>query len=156
MIGHMATSVDCLGPKSPRSPMLKHHSGHLNKGPILAFSNAILLRYICRGKLMLEYQRSTKGLKMRILEFCVIVTANRSHGILGKLILQLKNQVSSMSKNLILRLHKKHTRVARKVVNYHQNIPLPPKRANLSWSNSVHVKQLVGFLGHHLGGRGTW
>jgi hypothetical protein len=36
---------------------------------------------------MLESQRSTKGLKMSILEFYAIVAANRSHGIFGKLIL---------------------------------------------------------------------
>ena len=43
-IGHMASSVDRFGPKTPRSPMLiKHRPGHLNKGPIFAFNNTILL-----------------------------------------------------------------------------------------------------------------
>jgi hypothetical protein len=36
---------------------------------------------------MLKTKRITKGLKMSVLEFGVIVIVNRSHGILGKLIL---------------------------------------------------------------------
>jgi hypothetical protein len=49
----MAGSVDRLGPKMRRSLMLiKHHLGHLNKGPILAFNIGILLRQIRRGKLI--------------------------------------------------------------------------------------------------------
>jgi hypothetical protein len=62
---------------------------------------------------MLESQRSTKSLRMSILEFCAIVTVNRSHGIFEKLILQPKNQISSMSKSLILCLHEEHPRIAR-------------------------------------------
>ena len=96
-IGDMASCVDRLGPISPRSPVLiKHHPRHLNKGPILALNNNILLGDIRRGKLMLEAQRSTKGLKRSILELCPIVTANCSHGILRELILQPKNQILSM------------------------------------------------------------
>jgi hypothetical protein len=109
VIGHMATSVDRFGRKTPRSLMLiKHHPGHLNTGPIFAFNNAILLGHIQRGKLMLESQRSTKGCKLNIFELCVIVTAYNSHGILRKLILQLINQISSMSKSIILRRRKEH------------------------------------------------
>ena len=76
--------------------LIEHRPGHLNKGPILALNNTILLRGMRRGKLMLETQRSTKGFKMSTLEFCAIVTANRSHGILRELILQPKNQIPSM------------------------------------------------------------
>jgi hypothetical protein len=47
---------------------------------------------------MLEAQRSTKGFKMSILEFCAIVTMNHSHGILRELILQPKNQIPSSEK----------------------------------------------------------
>jgi hypothetical protein len=47
----------------------------------LSFSNAIMPRHILRGKLMLESQRSIKGLKINILECCAIVNANRSHEI---------------------------------------------------------------------------
>jgi hypothetical protein len=86
--------------------LTEHRPSHLNKGQILVFNNTILLRHIHREKQMLKSQRSTKGLEMSILEFCVIVTVNRSHGIFGKLILQPKNQILSMSKSLILRLHK--------------------------------------------------
>jgi hypothetical protein len=64
---------------------------------------------------------------MCVFEFCAIVTMNRSHGIPRKLILQLKNQISSLSKSLILLLHKEHPRIARKVVNNHKNIPHPQK-----------------------------
>jgi hypothetical protein len=73
---------------------------------ILAFNNTIMLRHIHRGKLMIKSQISTKGLEMSILVFCAIITVNRSHGIFGKLILQPKNQILSMIKSLILRLHK--------------------------------------------------
>jgi hypothetical protein len=107
--------------------LIEHCLGHLNKGLILAFNNAILLRHIRRGKLTLKYQRSTKGIKMSILDFCAIVTANSSHVILRELILQPKNQISSMSKILILLLHEERPRIARKVINNHKHIPHPPK-----------------------------
>jgi hypothetical protein len=87
----MASNVDRFGPKTPRSPILiKHHPGHLNKGSILVFNNAILLRHIRRGKLIPMSQISTKGFKMSIFEFCAIVTMYSSHDILGKFILQSK------------------------------------------------------------------
>jgi hypothetical protein len=76
--------------------LIEHRPSHLNKGLILALNNTILLGDIRRGKLMLEAQRSTKGFKMSILEFCAIITANCSHGILRELILQPKNQIPSM------------------------------------------------------------
>jgi hypothetical protein len=95
-IGNMTRGIDRFGPISPRSPMLiEHRPGHLNKGPILVLNNT-MLRDTGRRKLMLEAQRSTKGFKMSILEFCAIVTVNRSHGILRELILQPKNQIPSM------------------------------------------------------------
>jgi hypothetical protein len=131
MIGHMASSVDRFGPKTHRSPMLiKHRPGQLNKGPIFAFNNTILLGHIRRGKLMLKSQRSTKGCNFSIFEFCAIVTMYSSHGIFRKLILQPKNQISSMSKSLILHHQKEHPRVASEVVDNHKHIPLPSKRAN--------------------------
>jgi hypothetical protein len=127
----MASSVDRFGPETPRSHMLiKHRPGHLNKGPIFAFNNTILLGHIRRGKLMLESQRSTKGCKLNIFKLCAIVTVHSSHGIFRELILQLKNQISSMSKSLILCRHKEHPRVAREVIDNHKHIPLPSKRAN--------------------------
>jgi hypothetical protein len=55
VIGDIASRVDCLGPISPRSPMLiEHHPSHLKKGPIFALNNAILLEDIRRGKLMFK------------------------------------------------------------------------------------------------------
>jgi hypothetical protein len=151
----LSSSVDRFGPKTARSPMLiKHRPGHLNKGLIFAFNNTILLGYIRRGKLMLESQRSTKGCKLSISEFCAIITAYSFHGILRKLILQPKNQILSMSKSLILRRHKEHPRVAREVVDNHKHIPLPSKRANSGWTNSVHMKQFARMHDHHLGDRG--
>jgi 16S rRNA C1402 N4-methylase RsmH len=99
---------------------------------------------------VLESQRITKGIKMSILEFYAIVTMNRSRDILRKLILQLKNQISSMSKILILCFHEKHARMARKVIKNHENIKLCPKRAILRRTNNVHVKQLARLVGHHL------
>jgi hypothetical protein len=134
--------------------LIKHRPGHLNKGPIFVFNNTILLGHIRRGKLMLESQRSTKGCKLSIFEFCPIVTAYSSHGIFRKLILQPKNQISSMSKSLILRRHKEHSRVAREVIDNHKHIPLPSKRANPGWTNSVHMKEYATMRGHHLGGWG--
>jgi hypothetical protein len=56
--------------------LIKQRPGHLNKGPIFAFNNTILLGHIRRGKLMLESQRSTKGCKLSIFEFCAIVTVS--------------------------------------------------------------------------------
>ena len=76
--------------------LIEHRPSHINKGPILAFNNAILLRHVRRGKLMLEDKRSAKGLKMSVFEFCAIVIASQCHGMLRKLILQPKNQISSM------------------------------------------------------------
>ena len=76
--------------------LIEHRPSHFNQSPIFALNNTILLRDIRRGKLMLEAQRSTKGFKMSILEFCAIVTTNRCHGILSELILQPKNQILSM------------------------------------------------------------
>jgi hypothetical protein len=99
-IRHMARSVDRFGPKTPKSPMLiEHHPSHLNKGTIVVFKNVILLRQIYIVKLMLESQRSTKGFKMSTFEFCSIIIVNRSHGIIRKLILQPKKQISIMSKS---------------------------------------------------------
>jgi hypothetical protein len=46
--------------------LINHRSSHLNKDPILAFYNAILLGHLRRGKLMLESQRSIKGCKLSI------------------------------------------------------------------------------------------
>jgi hypothetical protein len=130
--------------------LMNHCPGHLNKGLILAFNNAILLRHILIGKLMLKSQRSTKGHKMSIFELCAIVTMNRSDCIFGKLILQPKNQILSMSKNFILRLHEEYPRISRKIINDHKHIPHSPKRANPSWTNSVHMKQFAGLRNHHL------
>jgi hypothetical protein len=62
---------------------------------------------------------------MCVFELCAIITVNFSHDILSKLILQPKNHISSMSKSLILRLYEEHPRIARKVINNDQNIPLP-------------------------------
>jgi hypothetical protein len=59
-----------------------------------------------------------------------------------------------MRKSLIIRLHKEHSRIVRKGINSHKNIPLPPKRANPSWTNRVHIKQFIGLRGHHLGDQG--
>ena len=134
--------------------LIKHCPGHLNKGPILAFNNAILLGHIWRGKLMLESQRSTKGCKVSIFELCAIVNVYSSHDIFWKLILQPKNQISSMSKSLILHRHKEHPRVAREIIDNHKHIPLPSKRANPGWTNSFHMKQFARMRGHHLGDRG--
>jgi hypothetical protein len=122
----MTRCVDLFSPKLSRSPMLiERCPSHLNKGPILEFNNAIQLRNIWRGKLMLKTQSSTKGLNMSILEFCFIVTLNHYHGILCKLIYATKE--SSMRESIILRLQEKHLRIVGKVVNNHQNLPLPPK-----------------------------
>jgi hypothetical protein len=79
--------------------LIEHRPSHLNKGTIVVFKNVILLRQIYIGKLMLESQRSTKGFKMSTFEFCANVIANRSQGIVRKLILQPKKQISSMSKS---------------------------------------------------------
>jgi hypothetical protein len=87
-------------------------------------------------------------------KFCVIVTMYNSHGILRKFILQPKNQLSSMGKGLIFHRHKEHPRIARKIIDNHKHIPLPPKRANHGWTNSVRMKKFTMMQGHHLGYQG--
>jgi hypothetical protein len=109
--------------------LIEHRPGHLKKGLIFALNNAILLRHIRRGKLMLKSQRSTKDLKMSIFEFYAIVTAYSCNDILGKLILQPTNQISSMSENIMLHLHEEQPRIARKIVNDHKHIPHPPRKS---------------------------
>ena len=57
VIGDMASCVDCLGPISPRSPMLiDHRPSHFNQSPIFALNNTILPGDIRRGKLVLKAQ----------------------------------------------------------------------------------------------------
>src|SRR5579859_2883416 len=64
-ICNIASSVNSLGPISPRSPMLiEHHPGHLNKGPILSLNYSILRGNIWRGELMFETKISTEVFKM--------------------------------------------------------------------------------------------
>jgi hypothetical protein len=64
VIRNKARGVDRFGPISPRSPMLiEHGPDHLNKGLILVLNNTSLLRDMRREKMMLEAQRSIKGLK---------------------------------------------------------------------------------------------
>jgi hypothetical protein len=93
----MASGVDRFSPISPRSPVLiEHCPSHLNKGLILALNNTILLGDIRREKLMLETQRRAEGFKMSVIDFSVIVTMNRSYGIIRELILPPKNQISSL------------------------------------------------------------
>jgi hypothetical protein len=65
--------------------LIGHRPGHFNQGPILALNNTILLRNIRQGKLVLKTQRRTKGIKLRVLKFRAIVSADSSHGILGQL-----------------------------------------------------------------------
>jgi hypothetical protein len=65
--------------------LIEHRPGHLNKGPILALNNTVLLRDIRRGKLVLKTQGRTEGIKLRVLKFCAIVTVDISYEILGQL-----------------------------------------------------------------------
>jgi hypothetical protein len=124
VIVHVASYVDRFSPKLSRSHMhIKYRPSYLNKDPIFAFNNAILLRYIWRGKPMLKIQRSTQHLKMSVLEFYVIINTNFSYDIFWKLILQSKNQISSMRISLVLCLHEKHPRVA---------LPFPPREQTRS------------------------
>jgi hypothetical protein len=68
VIVHIASCVDRFSPKLSRSHMhIEYRPSYLNKDPIFAFNNTVLLRYIWRGKLMLKIQRSTQRLKMSIL-----------------------------------------------------------------------------------------
>lgn len=62
--------------------LIEHHPKHLHKDPVCSFNNVILLRYIQRGKLMLKTEGSIKGLKIVILELCIIVIMTSSCGIL--------------------------------------------------------------------------
>jgi hypothetical protein len=65
--------------------LIEHHPRHFNQGSILVLNNTILLRDIRQGKLVLKTQGRTEVIKLRVLEFCSIITMNSSHGILGQL-----------------------------------------------------------------------
>jgi hypothetical protein len=65
--------------------LIEHRPSHFNQGLILALNNIILLRNIRQGKLVLKTQRRIEGIKLRVLKFCAIVTADSSYGIFGQL-----------------------------------------------------------------------
>src|SRR5579883_2035427 len=139
-ICNIASSVNSFGPIAPRSPMLiKHHLGHLNKGPILSLNYSILRGNIRRRVLVFKTKITAEIVKMRVFEFCAIVTANGSHGMFWQLVLQPQDQISNKIESFILGLHEKDPRIARKVINYDKNIPLPTRRTHPSWTNCVHV-----------------
>src|SRR5579859_7816954 len=88
-ICNIASSVDGFGPIAPRSPMLiEHRPGHLNNGPILPFNNSVLRGNIRRRVLVFKTKITAEVVKTRVLEFCAIVTTNRSHGMFRQLISQ--------------------------------------------------------------------
>ena len=67
--------------------LIKHRPGHLTKGPVLPLHNAILTSDVWRRILMIETKVTAKGIKMRVLKLCAIVTAYSSNGITMSLIL---------------------------------------------------------------------
>src|SRR5579883_2129259 len=80
----------------PRSPMLiEHRPGHLNKGPILSLNYSILRGNIRRGVLVFKTKITAEVVKMRVLEFCAIVTVNRCHGMFRQLVLQPQDQIAN-------------------------------------------------------------
>src|SRR3954465_4781671 len=77
----MTRGVDGFGPKLVRRLVLiKHCPCHLNKSPILALHNTILLRSIGRGILMFDPLITQELIHCIILELGTIVTSN-SHNI---------------------------------------------------------------------------
>ena len=125
-VGHMACSVDGFGPKPPRSAVLiKHRPSHLHQSLILPLDDTVLGRNIRRRKLVLKTQRRAEGLKVSVLELGPIVSANGSHDAFGKLTFQPKNQSTHKGESLILGLHEKDPRIARKVIHDHKHVPFP-------------------------------
>src|SRR6185312_10484972 len=82
VVGHVTSGIDRLSPVLSRSPMLvEHRPGHLNQRPILPFYNFILLWSVGGRILVFEPLITTKGVQTSVFEFCVIIIANRSHGL---------------------------------------------------------------------------
>ena len=61
--------------------LIEYRPRHLNQRPILPLFNSILLWSIGRRILVFKPLITAKGVKMRVFEFCAIITANRPHGL---------------------------------------------------------------------------
>ena len=61
--------------------LVEYRPRHLNQRPILPFYNSILLWSVGRRVLVFKTLITAKGVKTRVFEFCVIITANCSHGL---------------------------------------------------------------------------
>jgi hypothetical protein len=94
-----------------------------------------------------------KGFKMRVSEFCAIVTADCSYGISVPLVPQPQDKISNKTKRLPLILEKEHPRIRRVVVHHNKDVPLPTHRSHTSWANKVHMEQLAWTLNHHISER---
>ena len=62
--------------------LIKHHSNHIYKCPVLPFNNAILLRDSRSGELMLNAMVSAESIKEGILELGAIIATNSTQGTL--------------------------------------------------------------------------
>jgi hypothetical protein len=94
-----------------------------------------------------------KGFKMRVSEFCAIVTVYCSYGIFVPLVPQPQDKILNKTKHLLFLLKKEHPRIPRVVVNHNKDVPLPTRRSHMSWANKVHMEKLAWMLSHHISER---
>src|SRR6187551_404441 len=127
----MASRANRLGPKVIWSLVLiKHGPCHFNQSPVLPLNNAILLRCVWCGELMLDSFFIKKLFNIGVLELRPIVTSYM-------LDLQLKLILSSLNESLddclsfTLVLQKENPCEARKVI-YNDKSILVPANANIS------------------------
>src|SRR6187551_1344026 len=127
----MASRANRLGPKVIRSLVLiKHGPCHLNQSPIFPLNNAILLRCVWRGKLMLDSLFIKKLFNICVLELRPVVTSYMLDLQL-KLILSSSNESLDDCLSFTLVLQQEDPCETGKVI-YNDKSILVPANANIS------------------------
>jgi hypothetical protein len=153
-VRNITRGIHRLSPEPSQSPMLiKHRLSHLTQGSVFPFHNTILGRRIRTWKLVFKTQVMAKGFKMRVSEFCAIVTADCSYGISVPHIPQPQDKIPNKTKRLPFLHKKEHPHIPRVVVHHNKDIPLPTRGSHTSWANKVYMEQLAWTLSHHIGER---
>jgi hypothetical protein len=115
---------------------------------VFSFHNFILLRHTQGRKLLINTMLKAKLIERSIPELGLIVTTNSFQAV-GMCIVQPQSQALKVFKYFILAFQEENTRVTRIVINDDKNILLTAHGVNPKGTESVHMKQLSGFLSHH-------
>ena len=76
-INDVAGNIDCFSPPHKRCVVLsKHRSSHLEEGPVLSFTDSILLRSVWSRELMSDAHLIEEFLYASVLEFGAVVASN--------------------------------------------------------------------------------